>query len=100
MNTRNISYFTLAMALTTMAAAYPAPVVCMTSPFAFIAAGSTMSATFDNPLGKRCDATLTFQNSDFRPIHFGFESLNCIGFQHAEIIIPLEVPNGDAYILW
>src|SRR5580700_6411240 len=98
MSTLSIPYFALATALVSVAVAtHRAPIVCMTSPVVPISAGSIVAATFENPLGKRCDATITFQNPDFRPLHFGFESLKCSGFQQAEITIPLEVPNGDAY---
>ena len=50
--------------------------------------------------GRLCEATLTFQNPDFLLVHFDFKPLTCLGFQQAEITIPQEVPNGDAFILW
>jgi hypothetical protein len=53
-----------------------------------------------NPQGKLCEATLAFTDSYFLPVHFGFPSLNCLGIQIVEFNIPLEAPNGDAYIWW
>jgi hypothetical protein len=44
---------------------------------------------------------LKFSNLDFPDLHFSFEFLTCLGdLQAAEFTIPLEVPNGDAYLLW
>ncbi len=56
--------------------------------------------SIENPQGRLCEATLTFSNPDFRPVHFDFHPLKCLGFQEAVITVPQEVPNGDAFILW
>ncbi|KFZ16435.1 hypothetical protein V501_02228 [Pseudogymnoascus sp. VKM F-4519 (FW-2642)] len=93
-----ILYASLAAINTVMAADHTE--ICLSNPEATIQAGSVATATIDNPLGKACEATVEFANSDFLPLHFGLKRIRCDGLQLGQITIPLEAPNGDARILW
>jgi hypothetical protein len=75
------------------------PPICMSSPLYNVQPGSPISAQLDSK-GKRCEATVKFTNADFLPLHIDFPPLMCMGFQAAEFMLPREVPNGNAFILW
>ena len=59
-----------------------------------------IQASVNNPFGKPCRATLKFSDANFLPVSFTFERVRCLGSQVAEFRVPLEAPNGDAFIFW
>ncbi|KAI9760838.1 MAG: hypothetical protein M1840_002200 [Geoglossum simile] len=76
------------------------PTICQLNPAVTVEAGSAVAATIDNLQTGQCEATIDFSHPNFLPVKFGFKALECIGPQKAEFTIPVEAPNGDAFILW
>lgn len=89
----------LAAAAVAISATTP-PSLCMVSPVATVTAGAPIIATVDNPQGRPCEAMLVFSDQDFLPVSFDLQPMECLGFQQAEISVPLEAPNGDVTVLW
>jgi hypothetical protein len=54
----------------------------------------------DNPQGRPCEATLVFSDQNFLPVVFDIQPVLCMGYQQAEIAIPLQAPNGEVSVLW
>jgi hypothetical protein len=54
----------------------------------------------DNPQGWPCEATLVFSDQNFLPVTFDIQPVLCLGYQQAEISIPLQAPNGLVTVLW
>ncbi|KAH8797850.1 hypothetical protein F5884DRAFT_149161 [Xylogone sp. PMI_703] len=97
----SVSFLGMAMFAVRLASCMSSvPLVCLSSPVVPLEAGSAVVATIDNPQGHRCDAHLRFTDPDFLSVHFGFDFLKCAGSQTAQFNVPLDAPNGDAYIIW
>jgi len=54
----------------------------------------------ENPHGAPCEAMLIFSNQDFLPVTFNLQPITCLGYQQAEIVVPMEAPNGIVTIIW
>ncbi|KAH8787538.1 hypothetical protein F5882DRAFT_378045 [Hyaloscypha sp. PMI_1271] len=92
---KSLSYAALATA-----AAREAPSICMLSPVPTLMAGQSITASIENPQGRPCLATLVFSDDNFLPVAFELKPIACLGFQQAQITLPLEAPNGDTTIFW
>ena len=94
------------------------PQVCLWAPPRVVRAGNNLTAQYTkdpqgpthrtvltnnriyNASGKRCEAELAFDDSDFFPVRFHFDAVECPGSQIAEFTVPAEVPVGDAFVTW
>ncbi|KAK1657728.1 hypothetical protein BDP55DRAFT_734656 [Colletotrichum godetiae] len=76
------------------------PAICTWDPPISVEAGASLSARIDNPWGGRCTATLRLTDSEFLPINWSFEAIQCTDFELAQLSVPVDLPNGDAYIIW
>ncbi|KAM7204415.1 hypothetical protein V8F33_001717 [Rhypophila sp. PSN 637] len=77
------------------------PMMCLSDPPVLLQAGVSMvTARIYNPLPRRCLASVAFDNEDFLPVSYAFESGKCDGVQLASFLVPLAAPNGDAYVAW
>jgi hypothetical protein len=96
-----LSLFLAHTALLQFVAALPDdfPAICMVDPALPLKPGDVVRSHL-LPQRRRCEASVVFTNPDFLPLRYGFRSLPCLGFLSAEFIIPREVPNGDANIIW
>jgi hypothetical protein len=72
---------------------------CTEDPALAVAAGSELSFKTRNTFGARCSAELTFID-DNPSMTWYFEAAECAGLQLAQLSVPLDVPNGIAYITW
>ncbi|KFY55816.1 hypothetical protein V496_06882, partial [Pseudogymnoascus sp. VKM F-4515 (FW-2607)] len=90
----------LASSIVALAASQEAPAMCMTSPISTLAAGEVAQASVWNPIGRSCQATLSFADDNFLPVHFDTRPNTCPGAQQMELTIPNEVPNGEAFLSW
>ncbi|TVY25300.1 hypothetical protein LHYA1_G008585 [Lachnellula hyalina] len=91
---------TLFLLVTGLVEATISPMVCISAPAVTLQPGSIVSASLQPSPGKRCEAVLTFADSDFFPLRVDFKPISCLGSQEAQFVVPLEVPNGEAFILW
>ncbi|KFY50564.1 hypothetical protein V495_00173 [Pseudogymnoascus sp. VKM F-4514 (FW-929)] len=90
----------LAFSIVALAASQEAPAMCMTSPISTLAAGDVTQASVWNPIGRSCQATLSFADDNFLPVHFDTRPNTCLGAQLMELTIPNEIPNGEAFLSW
>lgn len=59
-----------------------------------------MTFSIFNPAGEKCEAWMDFSNTSYLPIVWFFSPVNCSGFELAELTVPEEVPDGDAFLTW
>ncbi|KFZ09479.1 hypothetical protein V501_05563 [Pseudogymnoascus sp. VKM F-4519 (FW-2642)] len=90
----------LASLIVALVASQEAPAMCITSPISTLAAGEVARASVWNPIGRSCQATLSFADDNFLPVHFDTRPNTCPGAQQMELTIPNEVPNGEAFLSW
>ncbi|KFY04138.1 hypothetical protein V491_09461 [Pseudogymnoascus sp. VKM F-3775] len=90
----------LAFSIAAVAVSQDAPAICMTSPIITLTAGEVAEASVWNPIGRTCQATLSFADDNFLPVHFNTRPNICPGAQQMELTIPMEVPNGEAFLSW
>ncbi|KAK8070345.1 hypothetical protein PG994_006961 [Apiospora phragmitis] len=76
------------------------PRACLEQPPMQLVAGSSVQVSINNGLGKPCSASLVFTDDNFLPVVFSFGRLPCMGTQVAAFDIPIQAPNGDAYLFW
>ncbi|KAI8963083.1 hypothetical protein F5Y11DRAFT_170270 [Daldinia sp. FL1419] len=77
------------------------PDLCIsTSSITLDADRSVMSATIDDGFGWRCVAIMSFSNLDFPSVSYSFELVPCSGQQITSILVPLDAPDGEAYVTW
>jgi hypothetical protein len=50
--------------------------------------------------GRRCVASLRFDDSTFLPVMYEFHPTSCGGRELASFIVPVGSPNGNAFITW
>ncbi|KAI3331247.1 hypothetical protein F4824DRAFT_504272 [Ustulina deusta] len=75
--------------------------LCVSSPVLQLNAGtSVVSSVIEGELGRRCIATLSFEDDNFLPVSYSFDPLPCSGQRVNSFHVPPEAPNGDAYITW
>ncbi|KAK2756591.1 hypothetical protein CKAH01_17171 [Colletotrichum kahawae] len=72
------------------------PAICTWDPPISVEAGASLSARIDNPWAGRCTATLRFADSEFLPINWSFDAIQCADFELAQLSVPVDLPNGDA----
>ncbi|KAK2011599.1 hypothetical protein LZ32DRAFT_659430 [Colletotrichum eremochloae] len=76
------------------------PFVCVSSPPIPLEAGtSTVSAVLEDPLNRRCEATIFFADPNFLPISYSFDS-ECSGSKINSFKLPIGAPNGEAHVSW
>ncbi|KAK7435240.1 hypothetical protein CaCOL14_000335 [Colletotrichum acutatum] len=81
-------------------AQYQPPFLCVSSPAIPIEAGATnVTATIEDPLNRRCEATVYFADPNFLPISYSFEA-KCPDRKINNFVMPLGAPNGEAHITW
>ncbi|KAI3552358.1 hypothetical protein CSPX01_00107 [Colletotrichum filicis] len=61
------------------------PAICTWDPPISIEAGASLSARIDNPWGGRCTATLRLTDSEFLPINWSFDAIQCTDFELAQL---------------
>ncbi|GJD05413.1 hypothetical protein ColKHC_14238 [Colletotrichum higginsianum] len=76
------------------------PAICTWDPPISVEAGASLSARIDNPWAGRCTANLRFADSEFLPINWSFNAIQCADFELAQLSVPVDLPNGDSYIIW
>ena len=54
----------------------------------------------DDPLARRCTASVIFDDPDFLPVTYTFEAARCAGPELASFAVPLGAPSGGAYVKW
>ncbi|KAI9883972.1 MAG: hypothetical protein M1823_004250 [Watsoniomyces obsoletus] len=83
----------------TVLAKPPNSPACLLQPKPTFGAGGVIQ--FSLAAGNRsCEATLTFENDDFLPLHYALEPITCRGDRVVKMPIPFSAPNGEAYLSW
>ncbi|KDN70499.1 hypothetical protein CSUB01_07944 [Colletotrichum sublineola] len=76
--------------------------LCISEPPLMLVAGeSTVQATSHSPFNQDCRAAIYFSNPAFPPITYPYGSGSChYGAEKASFLVPLGVPNGEAFVTW
>ncbi|OBR02060.1 hypothetical protein CH63R_14632 [Colletotrichum higginsianum IMI 349063] len=72
------------------------PAICTWDPPISVEAGASLSARIDNPWAGCCTATLRFADSEFLPINWSFDAIQCADFELAQLSVLVDLPNGDS----
>ncbi|KAL2273119.1 hypothetical protein FJTKL_04929 [Diaporthe vaccinii] len=71
-----------------------------TPPLPLVAGVSNISAIYDVSYWQQCRAFLSFAAEDFPTVTFTFGPKYCMGREVATFLVPADVPNGDAHLIW